>query len=158
MDYTLFSLITGHQHCAFGAVEFQTLNVLSAALYLLVAYVLLREKGSSWFVDLIFIAGMGSVMYHAYPNTFTEIIDVLPAVATSFAAVYLLTKLFKNKKVKNQKLYPILGMLLVSIGLFLADYFPYVCTLAPSGVHFLWHISSAYVLYSIGSIYVGKIR
>ena len=137
------------------ALGFQLVNVISNFAVLIAAYfayqVLLKNNIRNFYLRILtlFIAlvGIGSMLWHAFPNPLTNLADVLPlSVAILLSFYFLLSKVVSSGSLRSIILFNFVLIQAPFVsGLFYSfnGFIPYTITLAAFVVLF-WRFSKKY--------------
>lgn len=137
--------LTEHPNCELISFGFQSLNILSSSAFFVVAYLLYKKgSGTHWVALLVTLSGVSSFVHHIWPTDITVLFDVIPAAFVGFVSIVLS---FKNLGQKDWLLVGALGIVSAAAFLFDDD----VCQTIPLGLHFIWHITAATLLYILGT-------
>ncbi|MEK9177072.1 MAG: hypothetical protein AAB923_02130 [Patescibacteria group bacterium] len=135
---------TEHPNCELASFGIQWLNLLSNLVFFIVAYLLYRLGGRArWIGLLVLVSGIGSYVHHIWPADWSIPFDMFPAVIVGAVALGLS---YKNLTRDDWLLF--LGIGTIALLTLLLD--DDLCQFVPFGLHFIWHVSAATILYLFG--------
>jgi intracellular septation protein A len=145
MDFFITYFFTENINCEFLSLGFQPLNLFTSLAFFVVSYLLYRQGGTNrrMVALLIAVSGVASLAYHLWQVDFTTALDLLVATVASVVALAL--------SYKNLSKTEWLAILAVGIAVMFSLVFGEgTCAFIPVGLHFIWHLASACLLYLLG--------
>ena len=139
-------------NCELLGFSWQPLNVVTSLLFFFIAYKIYKSKNNDSLNKILsialFLSGAGSLLHHLLPNDSTLLFDIIPLVIITIIG---LIAIIKNYNPKNSFLYLSISlMLILALSAFFLD-IP-LCQMIPTGTHFLWHITMAYVILMLSTV------
>ena len=144
IDLFIKFFLTEFPACELMSFGFQPLNLVSTFAFFVVAYHLYMRGGKLKFISLfVALAGIGSFAHHLWPVHQTVPFDVTAAVVVAFIVFA-----YSYKELRRTDWLLMLGIGTGAIVAFVLD--EDLCLMIPSGLHFVWHVGAALVLYIAG--------